>query len=270
MSRAFGAMAILLTVMVTFGQAVDKAAVKCSTGKQKAAVKKIGSKLKCHQKANAAGLPVDQACLAKAEAKFSDTVTKIDAKGGCIVIGDEAVIEQAADVCVDAIRGLTPANPPTCGDGPYPQCGGTCPAGQACRPVLETKLTDGMGNGEGPTQSCGTVCNCVDPDLACDGAPCASLCMRDIHERNTPPTAWSPRSVAADAADTAVARSGTARIVAARGRAPSLRSAPRMEGASAVRRAAATSRYAGDDRSMRLATRHARRRRIGINVESPS
>ena len=66
MSRAFGAMAILLTVMVTFGQAVDKAAVKCSTGKQKAAVKKIGSKLKCHQKANAAGLPVDQACLAKA------------------------------------------------------------------------------------------------------------------------------------------------------------------------------------------------------------
>jgi hypothetical protein len=187
MSRAFGAMAILLTVMVTFAQAVDKAAVKCSTGKQKAAVKKIGSKLKCHQKANAAGLPVDQACLAKAEAKFSDTVTKIDAKGGCIVVGDEAVIEQAVDVCVDAIRGLTPANPPTCGDGPYPQCGGTCPAGQACRPVLETKLTDGMGNGDGPTESCGTVCNCVDPALACDGAPCASLCMRDIHERNTPP-----------------------------------------------------------------------------------
>jgi hypothetical protein len=178
---------MLLALMAGSGQTADKAAVKCSTGKQKAAVKKIGSKLKCHQKANAADLPVDQECLTKAETKFSDTIVKIEAKGGCIITGDEAVIEQAADECIDDIRGLTPVSPPTCGGSGYPECGGTCPAGQACQAMLVTTFESGGGGGTGGTETCAATCACVDPTVACNGGPCGRICQRSTIFRSSGP-----------------------------------------------------------------------------------
>jgi hypothetical protein len=175
---------IMLVLAVGSVDAADKAAVKCSTGKQKAAVKKIGSKLKCQQKANAADLPVDQACLAKAETKFSESIGKIEAKGGCIVTGDEALIEDACDDCVDRINELTPAAPPTCGQTAYPQCGGTCPPGLACQAFLRRTTASGGGGGTGGTQSCDTSGECVDPTMACDGAACGRICDHSENDNN--------------------------------------------------------------------------------------
>jgi hypothetical protein len=183
MSRAYGAITtmIVLALAAAPARAVDKDAVKCSTGKQKAAVKKIASKLKCQQKANAADLPVDQECLTKAETKFSESIAKVEAKGGCIISGDEAVIEQAADDCIDEINGLTPASPPTCGGTTYPQCGGTCPAGQTCQAFIRTYFESGSGGGTGGTQTCTTSCECVDPTVACNGGPCGSICQQHVN-----------------------------------------------------------------------------------------
>jgi len=188
MSRAFGGLTtiiIVLSLAIAPGHAADKAAVKCSTGKQKAAVKKIGIKLKCHQKANAADLPVDQECLAKAETKFSESIAKIEAKGGCIITGDEATIEQAADECVDEINGLTPASPPTCGGTAYPECGGTCPSGQTCQAFLRTSFESGSMGGTGGTSTCAAGCECVDPTIACDGGPCGRICQRHTNIRSS-------------------------------------------------------------------------------------
>lgn len=61
----------------------------------------------------------------------------------------------------------------SCGAGPYPQCGGTCPDGQVC---LGLSTLDGQGIMCTGTSSCG----CVDAATACAGKPCPSrLC--DLH-----------------------------------------------------------------------------------------
>ena len=58
----------------------------------------------------------------------------------------------------------------SCGDGPYPQCGGTCPDGQVC--VGTTRLSGSFTMCSGSAS-----CECVDADAACLGAPCPSrLC----------------------------------------------------------------------------------------------
>lgn len=58
----------------------------------------------------------------------------------------------------------------SCGQGPYPQCGGTCPDGQECHGVS-------IVSGQFPTCTGQLSCGCVDPAVACLGAPCPSrLC----------------------------------------------------------------------------------------------
>src|SRR5262249_46559194 len=115
----------------------DGTPTKCAAAKQKAAVKKIASKLNCYQKAVSNGVAVDQACLMAAETKFDAAILKADGKGGCLVTGDQAPIEAAADTCVQSILALTPDTPPTCETGStYPTCGGACPSGTSCRPYI--------------------------------------------------------------------------------------------------------------------------------------
>jgi len=90
---AFAAGLIVLAVATTVW-ARSTPAEKCAAAKSKAATKKVAAKLKCQQKGILSGAPVDHACLADTEAKFSTAVTKAEAKGGCVVTGDAALLGQ--------------------------------------------------------------------------------------------------------------------------------------------------------------------------------
>ncbi len=173
MSRLVNLSIILAIACIAAIAHGDGTAAKCAAAKQKAAVKKIGSKLKCYQKAAAAGVAVDPTCLTAAETKFAASIAKANAKGGCVVTGDQGPIETACDACVQSIVTLTPATttlPPTCETGSaYPQCGGTCPSGKSCRPYIE--VHDACG-----TTTCATDCRCVDDATLC-GQACAETCV---------------------------------------------------------------------------------------------
>jgi hypothetical protein len=94
----------------------------------KAAAKKANTKLKCHAKATSRGLDVDQACLDKAEAKFSNTWQRLESSNACRTTDDESNIESQVDVFVSNLaRQLAP-----CGSGIGGTCGGTCPFGLSC------------------------------------------------------------------------------------------------------------------------------------------
>jgi len=163
---------VLTSAVVPPAHASGTPASKCATAKQKAAVKKLGAKLKCYQKASADGVPVDGACLTTAETKFDAAIAKADAKGGCLG-GDQTKIEGDVDACLLAIRTDTPDAQPTCGSSAYPQCGGTCPANMECRPAVREDVGCG-GNMQPPT--CDTLCRCVDPATSCNGNACSQIC----------------------------------------------------------------------------------------------
>jgi cysteine-rich repeat protein len=88
-----GALAI---VMLTVGSAGAQAS-KCTAAKFKEAGKKIGTKTKCHAKAVSKGLPVDPACIQKAEDKYASGWVKAEAKGDCVTGGDAEAIEAKVD-----------------------------------------------------------------------------------------------------------------------------------------------------------------------------
>jgi hypothetical protein len=114
-------------VLATAGAATDPGA-RCAGVKMKAAARKSSAKLKCHARATARGLPVDQACLDKAEAKFSSSWQRIEATASCRTTDDEANIENQVDAFVSNVaRQLAP-----CGRGIGGVCGGTCPSGLNC------------------------------------------------------------------------------------------------------------------------------------------
>ena len=122
---------------------------KCSVAKSQAAAKKIAAKLKCYDNATKKGLPVDPACLQKAETKFNDAIAKAEKKGGCLVTGDGATIESAVDSCIESVVGLTGI------------CGTTCDDDNACT----TDTCDPVSGCQhapltGPT--CGTGGQCDD------------------------------------------------------------------------------------------------------------
>src|SRR6185503_18202695 len=164
MSRASICLFLLAVVPVTASvHAAVSPAAKCAAAKQKAAVKKVGGKLKCHQKAAATGDPVDADCLAAVEEKFAAAIAKADSKGGCVRTGDAAAIEAAADRCIADIGNETPAEPPTCGATAYPECGGSCPASQRCQAIISTRFASSAGSCS-PVQDCSTSCVCRNID----------------------------------------------------------------------------------------------------------
>ena len=121
------AIVVTAVLVATTGAAPDIGA-KCSGVKLKAAGKKSGSKLKCYAVASARGVNVDQACLDKAEAKFSAAWQRIEASGNCRTTADESNIESQIDTFVANLAyQLAP-----CGNGIGGVCGGSCPFGLSC------------------------------------------------------------------------------------------------------------------------------------------
>ncbi len=103
---------------------------KCASSKQKAVGKKEAAKLGCYSKAAAKALPVDTACLMKAESAFMAAFPKADAKGVCE--GTESNVEFTIDHCIaQLINVLTPG---FCSVTTTQACTQTsdCPSGETC------------------------------------------------------------------------------------------------------------------------------------------
>lgn len=172
---------------------------KCQAAKMKAVGKKTFDKAKCRAKALQKGVVVDPLCLTKAEDKFAKAITKADTLGSCP--GTTTDLEAAVDQCVTdyvalltavmdtttttSIAGSTTTTPTTmgptttttpatpCGSATYPQCGGTCPAGQTC---YAARNVDSQGT---TTTGCscattGAACACTSSALAC---PSGQACV---------------------------------------------------------------------------------------------
>lgn len=93
-------------------------AVSCAASKQKAAAKKLSSKMKCHEKAMKKGVGVDPECLVKAEGKFVAAFDKAEEKGGCITTNDAVALEATIDDTVASLYSQLPrgACPVECAD----------------------------------------------------------------------------------------------------------------------------------------------------------
>ncbi len=132
----------MLIAVLAFGTGPAQAATpvqKCAVAKSKAASKKLTAKMKCWQKAFATGaVSADAACLTAAETKFSDAISKAEAKGGCASIGDEAAIEGAVDTCVSNLVALTPAEQGACYSGQTAEVG----------PVFTSGMLVGLAAGD--------------------------------------------------------------------------------------------------------------------------
>jgi hypothetical protein len=124
---------------------------KCAAAKVKAAGKKAAAKANCHAKALQKDLPVDAACLSKAEAKFDASFAKADEKNdNCPNTGDAAAVEITVDDFLAELLDQVTTPPTTTTTLPAPTCtdlihngaetdidcgGGTCPqcgAGDGC------------------------------------------------------------------------------------------------------------------------------------------
>jgi hypothetical protein len=98
MTSAFRTAAIVLaTIIPAVGDAAD-ASLTCVTKKIKAVVKKTSDQLQCYQKALLKGIPVDPACLDRADARFAAAIQKADLVGACT--GTAGELEASVDGCV--------------------------------------------------------------------------------------------------------------------------------------------------------------------------
>jgi plastocyanin len=86
---------------------------KCASSKRKAAGKKASAKLLCHAKAAQKEVPIDPACLDKAEDAFGKAFAKAEAKGGCVAVGDAANVELVVDGVVGQVLALLTATTTT-------------------------------------------------------------------------------------------------------------------------------------------------------------
>ena len=107
-------------------------AQKCASAKQKAAGKKEAAKLGCYSKAVAKALPVDSACLAKADAGFMAAFTKVDPSSPTVCEGTESDVEFTIDHCIDQLNAII--NSGICSVTKSQACSQTnpCPTGETC------------------------------------------------------------------------------------------------------------------------------------------
>jgi len=82
-----------------------EAGQKCAASKLDATGKKASGKLNCQAKAAGKGLAADQACLVKAESKFTATFAKAEVKGGCATVDDADAVELTVEAFVDGVVG---------------------------------------------------------------------------------------------------------------------------------------------------------------------
>ena len=86
----------------------------CSAVKIRAAAKRANVQLGCYARAMLQGAPVDQNCLARAEAALVRTFQRAELKGGCATVNDTAAIGNTVGSFVSVIAGALPgALPPT-------------------------------------------------------------------------------------------------------------------------------------------------------------
>jgi len=116
--------------LTTVAHAGATIAQKCASAKQKAAGKKESARLGCYSKAAAKAIPVDTACLGKADSGFMSAFTKADAKGVCE--GTESDVEFTIDHCVDQLNAII--TPGACSVTTSQSCSqdSDCPSGETC------------------------------------------------------------------------------------------------------------------------------------------
>src|SRR5262249_10281025 len=101
-----------LLVVYTLQPPSPSSSAACDVAKSKAAVKKLGAKIKCHQKAVTSGT-LNPACLTTAENKFDAAITKAESRPDCQPIDDGATIEGAVDDCVTVLDLVFPTTTST-------------------------------------------------------------------------------------------------------------------------------------------------------------
>jgi len=70
---------------------------KCASSKLKAAGINAMAELLCNAKAATKSIPVDFACISKADLNLTKAFSKAEKKGGCVTPGDAATVEPAVD-----------------------------------------------------------------------------------------------------------------------------------------------------------------------------
>src|SRR5262249_42076908 len=125
-------------------------------GPSKCTAKKLGftgktalARAKCLAKAVGAGVAVDLECLQRSTDKIGKSWLNAEKTLDCQAgIGDLATIKGKIGALVSDLGGALGA-PLACGIPGYPTCGGTCAAGNVCRPM--------SGSDHGPQGFCACV-----------------------------------------------------------------------------------------------------------------
>jgi hypothetical protein len=197
---------LIVLVLAQSAPAASNPAQRCAADKLRAAAKKAESLLTCHATAVSRGQSADAACLQRAVAKFEAKFAKIEARGGCVTVGDVATIEGHVDDFVDLLVAALPATttstttttstscPPTTAFycGLTPGSGGTsgfCPSSGLpllCPPGMTCETT-------GPSS-----CTCAGAPMPCGDiraplcqygtCPDGQTCQTDFGSGTCPPT----------------------------------------------------------------------------------
>jgi hypothetical protein len=200
------AMVVLGLLMAQPAWSAPDPAQRCAADKLRAAAKKAQGLLTCHASAVSKGQVADPACLQRAMAKFEAKFAKIEARGGCVTVGDVGTIEGHVDAFVDVLVAALPATttsttsttttscPPTTAFycGLNPGSGGTsgfcpssglpllCPSGMACETTGPSSCTCA-----GAPKPCGDI---RAPLCQYGTCPDGQTCQTDFGSGTCPPT----------------------------------------------------------------------------------
>jgi hypothetical protein len=100
---------VIAVALVPPVESAVPASRKCAAAKAKVTAAKASAKLACQRTAITKGIDVDPNCVAKVEANFAKAFAAIEAKGGCVTMGDAGDLEATVDGFVDdVIAALVP------------------------------------------------------------------------------------------------------------------------------------------------------------------
>jgi len=89
-------------------------AQRCAAAKLRATARKTYAKLRCQARGAKVGMPADSSCLSKAEAKFAQSWSRAEHRGGCATTADQSTIEGKVDAFVnDVVMELVPTSTTT-------------------------------------------------------------------------------------------------------------------------------------------------------------
>ena len=144
----------------------------CAAAKLTAASKKAVAKLACWGKAVKMSVPVDDACLAKADQRFTAAFVAAEAKGRCRTTGDAAAVEAHVDAIVMGLVVDEPGDCVAAGDS----CGSTpCCVGLVCAP------STGGSTCQTPTTTSTTTTTTLPPCGSVPDPQCGGACSPGHH-----------------------------------------------------------------------------------------